>query len=97
MRRCGTCAGASACAVRSTIRSWNENSQALRGPRAGDTNPASTRLWMVLRGRRSSRSTSRTPYGCAAAGSAARAYFLAAFLGAVSACWARLRRLARLS
>ena len=54
IRRFGTFAEASAWAVRSTIRSWNENSQALRGLRAGETNPASTRLWMVLRGRRSS-------------------------------------------
>ncbi len=30
------CASASACAVRSTIRSWNEKRHALRGPRAGD-------------------------------------------------------------
>src|SRR5207245_2684905 len=66
----GTFAAASACAVRSTIRSWNENRYDLRGPRSGDTKPALTRLRIVLRGSRSSRSTSRTPYWCIAGGSA---------------------------
>src|SRR5581483_1853082 len=68
IRRAGTLAAASACAVRSTIRSWNEKSSERRGPRAGDTNPAFTRLWIVLRERLSSRSTSRTPYWCIACG-----------------------------
>src|SRR6202171_1773321 len=64
IRLCGTFASASACAVRSTIRSWNENSHALRGPRAGDTNSAAINARIVLRGRPSSFSTSPTPYGC---------------------------------
>jgi len=51
MRRAGIFAEASACAVRRTIRSRNENRQDLRGPRSGVTNPASTKLWIVLRGR----------------------------------------------
>jgi hypothetical protein len=58
MRAAGTFDAASACAVRSTIRSWNENSQVLRGPRAGATKPALTSARIVLRGRRSSFSTS---------------------------------------
>src|SRR4051812_12539677 len=62
MRRCGTFASASVCAVRSTIRSWKENRQAPRAPREGDTKPASTRARIVLRDRRSIFSTSRTPY-----------------------------------
>src|SRR5471030_888777 len=64
MRRCGTWASASACAVRSTMRSWKENRHALRGPREGETKPAAISVRMVLRGRRSSFSTSRTPYEC---------------------------------
>src|SRR5262249_18483420 len=64
MRRWGTLASASACAVRSTIRSWKEKRHALRGPRVGETNPAAISARMVLRGRRSSFSTSRTPYCC---------------------------------
>ncbi len=64
MRRCGTCASASAWAVRSRIRSWKENIHVLRGPRAGFTNPAATKARMALRGRRSNLSTSWTPYGC---------------------------------
>jgi hypothetical protein len=51
MRRGGMFAAASDCAVRNTIRSRKENSQDLRGPRAGETKPASTRPFMVLRGR----------------------------------------------
>jgi hypothetical protein len=61
MRRCGTLALASACAVRSTIRSWNVNCHAPRGPRDGVTNPAAIRARSVLRGRRRSFSTSLTP------------------------------------
>jgi hypothetical protein len=61
IRRCGTCASASACAVRNTIRSWNEKRQLLRAPREGDTNPAETSERIALRERPSSRSTSRTP------------------------------------
>src|SRR5438046_1380639 len=64
IRLCGTFASASACAVRSTIRSWKEKRQALRGPRAGETNPAAINARIVLRGRRSNFSTSRTPYWC---------------------------------
>src|SRR6185503_19815021 len=64
MRLAGTLAATSACAVRSTMRSWNENRHALRGPRAGETKPASIRARMVLRGSRRSFSTSRTPYWC---------------------------------
>src|SRR6185369_11550194 len=64
MRLAGTLAATSACAVRSTMRSWNEKRHALRGPRAGETKPASIRARMVLRGRRRSFSTSRTPYWC---------------------------------
>jgi hypothetical protein len=60
MRAGGTFAAASACAVRSTIRSWNENSQVLRGPRWGATKPALISARIVLRGRRSSFSTSAT-------------------------------------
>ena len=37
---------------------------ASRGPRAGETKPAAIKARIVLRGRRSSVSTSRTPYGC---------------------------------
>ena len=61
IRRAGTLASTSACAVRRTIRSWNENRQAPRAPRVGVTNPASTSERMVLRGRRSRRWTSCTP------------------------------------
>ena len=61
MRLFGTLAAASACAVRSTIRSWNENCQLRRGPREGVTNPARTSARMVLRGSRRSRSTSCKP------------------------------------
>src|SRR5712691_4487504 len=68
IRFAGTLAAASAWAVRSTMRSWNENRNVLRGPRAGETKPALTRLRIVLRGRRSSFSTSRTPYCCMAGG-----------------------------
>src|SRR6266581_2170147 len=68
IRFAGTLAAASAWAVRSTMRSWNENRNILRGPRAGETKPALTRLRIVLRGRRSSFSTSRTPYCCMAGG-----------------------------
>src|SRR5678815_375547 len=64
MRRAGTLAIVSACAVRRAIRSWNEKRQALRGPRAGETKPAATSERMVLRGSCSSFSTSRTPYCC---------------------------------
>src|SRR5712691_1340383 len=66
IRFAGTLAAASAWAVRRTIRSWNENRKVLRAPRAGETKPALTRLRIVLRGRRSSFSTSRTPYCCMA-------------------------------
>src|SRR6266704_1451836 len=66
IRFAGTLAAASAWAVRRTMRSWNEKRNVLRGPRAGETKPALTRLWIVLRGRRSSFSTSRTPYCCMA-------------------------------
>src|SRR5688572_19230075 len=66
MRRGGTFDDTSDCAVRSTIRSWKEKRRALRGPRAGDTKPADTRARTVARGRRSSRSTSSTPYGLTA-------------------------------
>ena len=59
---------------------------ALRGPRAGETKPASISARIVLRGRRSSFSTSRTPYWCMAA----MRYFLAALRAAASACCARL-------
>jgi hypothetical protein len=58
----GTLEFARACAVRRTIRSRNENCQALRGPRDGETKPASTNVRIVLRGSRRSFSTSRTPY-----------------------------------
>src|SRR5439155_6726223 len=61
-RRVGTFAAASACAVRSTMRSWKEKSQRLRGPCSGVTKPAATKARMVARGTRSSRSTSATPY-----------------------------------
>jgi hypothetical protein len=61
MRRAGTFAATSDCAVRSTIRSWNENRHALRAPRAGATKPAVTRARIVSRGMRSSLSTSPTP------------------------------------
>jgi len=61
MRRAGTLASTSACAVRSTMRSWNEKRHAPRAPRAGVTNPAWTSERMVLRGRRSRRWTSCTP------------------------------------
>src|SRR5690349_25080499 len=64
MRRGGTLAAESACAVRSTMRSWKEKRQALRGPRLGVTKPACTSMRMVLRGSRRSCCTSRTPYGC---------------------------------
>src|SRR5688572_29445214 len=73
IRLAGTLAAASACAARIRMRSWNEKRHALRGPRAGETKPAFTRLWIVLRGKRSSLTTSRTPYMGAD-------YFLAAFL-----------------
>src|SRR6185436_20761033 len=59
-----TRAAASAWAVRSTIRSWNEKRSVLRGPRLGVTKPASTSARIVLRGRRRSFSTSRTPNWC---------------------------------
>ena len=62
IRRLGTFAAHSSWAVRSTIRSWKENCQAPRGPRPGVTNPAWTSERTVLRGRRRSFSTSRTPY-----------------------------------
>jgi hypothetical protein len=39
----------------------NENCQAPRGPRTGETNPASISARIALRGRCSSFSTSRTP------------------------------------
>jgi hypothetical protein len=68
MRRAGTRASTSACAVRSTIRSWNEKRHAPRAPRDGVTNPASTSERMVLRGSRSSRWTSCTPYPSATPG-----------------------------
>ncbi len=61
IRRGGMLASASACAVRSTIRSWKENRHAPRGPRAGVTKPAAINDRIVLRDRRSSFSTSRTP------------------------------------
>ena len=61
MRRVGTFAATSACAVRSTIRSRKEKRQALRGPRIGETNPARTSVRMVLRERRSIFCTSPTP------------------------------------
>jgi hypothetical protein len=61
IRRLGTFASASAWAVRSTIRSWKENCHAPRSPRAGATKPAAISDRMVLRERRSSFSTSRTP------------------------------------
>ena len=61
MRRAGTFAATSACAVRSTIKSWNENWKAPRGPRAGVTNPAPISARIVLRDSPSNRSTSRTP------------------------------------
>src|SRR6185503_14824619 len=64
IRFAGTRAAASAWAVRSTIRSWNEKRSVLRGPRLGVTKPASTSARIVLRGRRRSFSTSRTPNWC---------------------------------
>ncbi len=66
IRLLGMLAAVSAWAVRRTIRSWNENSQALRGPREGETKPASMKVRIVLRGSRRSFSTSRTPYRCMA-------------------------------
>ena len=49
---------------RSTIRALIDAGfvSPARGPRAGETNPASISARMVLRGRRNSFSTSRTPY-----------------------------------
>jgi len=48
MRRCGTFASTSACAVRSTMRSWNVKRHVLRAPRAGETKPAFTSARSVL-------------------------------------------------
>src|SRR5581483_4095631 len=75
------------------IRSWNEKSSERRGPRAGDTNPAFTRLWIVLRERLSRRSTSRTPYWCIACG---RGLLLRRLLRGRGLGGRALRRLARL-
>ena len=61
IRRAGTFASASACAVRRTMRSWKENCQAPREPRAGATKPAAISDRIVPRDRRSNRSTSRMP------------------------------------
>ena len=61
IRLVDTFAAASACAVRSTMRSWKENCHALRGPRVGETKPARTSVRIVLRERRSIFCTSRTP------------------------------------
>jgi hypothetical protein len=64
MRRCGTLAATSDCAVRSTIRSRNENFSERRGPRSGVTKPASTNARIVLFGNPSNFSVSCTPYRC---------------------------------
>src|SRR6185295_8796705 len=92
-RLCGTRAVARARALFSKIRSWKEKSQVLRGPRAGETSPASTSERMRRRGSRTSRSTSRTLYWCIA--DRPSRYFLADFfavpsdLAVPSADWAR--------
>src|SRR5579862_2611478 len=59
--RC-TLASMSARAVRSTIRSWNENRYSRRGPRPGRTKPARIRLRVVAGASCRTRSTSRTLY-----------------------------------
>ena len=48
--RLETLEATSACAVRSTMRSWNENRSALRAPRSGATNPAFTSARIVCAG-----------------------------------------------
>jgi hypothetical protein len=58
MRVVGTFACTSPCAVRITTRSWNEKRYSRRGPRAGDTKPASIRPRTIERGNPSRRATS---------------------------------------
>ena len=61
IRRCGTFAAAQRLRGAQHDQVLERELPARRGPRAGETKPASTSERIVLRGRRSSLSTSRTP------------------------------------